>query len=152
MTDLKTKAISGIGPYRRLARNLEPELKKLIQEKLQEVGRKTEAAMKANTPSKTGDLRDSIAMVTSGDELAVAVGPGIRGATLLRKRNSPPETTKADRKDLLQMYKMYWLEYGTKTGVRAHHIVQSTRDAVFPAFAAEIEDTVVEAVRRSRKV
>lgn len=151
MSDLRTKALKGVGQYRRLVRGLESAVEKHIRELILRAAEETASVMRANLPVDKGDLRDSVEVVLSKDGLSASVGPGLRGATAIRRRNKPPEITAEDKKGLFQMYKAYWNEYGTKNGQAARHSIQMTRDAVFPGFASEIERAVVKAIAGAQR-
>ncbi|WP_413207030.1 HK97 gp10 family phage protein [Rhodospirillum sp. A1_3_36] len=107
---------------RRLPNEIRDEVKEAIADSAEAV----RLDIIANAPEDEGDLKRSVAAKFSSDKLAVYVGPGARGAMIQSRRTGSPFATRTDtgkkkispsaRKDLMQFFKAYWLERGTRGG------------------------------------
>lgn len=121
-----------------------------------------------SVPVDTGDLAQSITVRISRDGLTGVVGPGIRTAepvrsrtgsafslTIKRGRQAGEKIRLSDLKkdDLMQFYKGYWIEFGTKGGSR-NQPPQPARPFMGPAYDANriwLKRAVSAAIDRALK-
>ena len=112
--------ISGAARLRRKLRRVEPAILRGIQDPLRDGLNSVGRDARSLAPVRDGDLRASIDVSLSRDKLAGVVGPGAKAAEIVRRRTgsafkgSEVRMRKINKKLLMQFYKGYWLEFGTK--------------------------------------
>ncbi|HEY7824694.1 MAG TPA: HK97-gp10 family putative phage morphogenesis protein [Acidimicrobiia bacterium] len=121
--------VSGVSTLRRKLRRVEPEstkrLRKVVESGLEAIARDA----RSMAPRDKGDLVDSIDVLLSRDGLTGVAGPGVKAAESVRKRSGSSfgrfvksgkragekiNLSRRNKVALMQFYKGYWAEFGTK--------------------------------------
>ena len=157
-------AVKGLSSVRKALRHAPDSIRKEVAQTIEDLSTETEQVMRFMAPHKEGDLISSITHVTSTDGLSSVIGPGIRGATTVKKRSGSYFATVGGFKggvgadiqtgagkrlrfsgrtnfDRLQLMKAYWLEVGTKRAGR-HPFVAPTYDSMRGKISAAISMAV----------
>lgn len=157
----RARGITGLSRFRKIMRKVPDILKAELQQTLQDAAEDTATLMRGQFPVREGDLIRSVTWITSQDKLTVVIGPGIKGATTIRRAGFAYGTTRAyrdgkkinfsdaTRKDQFQLFKAYWLEYGTKKGVRPQHNVAKVWDVASRIWVPKITAAADRALKKA---
>lgn len=115
-------------------------------------------------PVDTGDLAHSITVQISKDGFTGIVGPGVKTAEMVRRKTRDYKRGKlgsafahnsqkvvlnqAKKDDLMQFFKGYWIEFGTKGNADLNLPPQPARPFMGPAYEAN-KDWIKEQSRRA---
>ena len=165
--------VGGVNSLRRKLRRVEPEatqrLRRVVRASLDTIA----SAARAGAPRDKGDMADSIQVLMSRDGLTGVVGPGVRAAETVRKRTGSEfgrivrsgkkagekiRLSNRNKEALMQFYKGYWAEFGTK-GAPAQNIpAQPARPFMTPAFESNrrriqraVQRAITEALSRAAR-
>ena len=113
-----------------------------LRRRLRDVAEAVKSDAVAMAPVRDGDLAASIGYRISPDGLAVTVGPGIKAVQkIVRQAGSPWATSSAkvkltgnDKHALMQFYKAWWAEFGTKGSAEDGIPPQPARPFMGPAW------------------
>jgi HK97 gp10 family phage protein len=141
--------VFGVTKLRQKLRRIAPEITEDVREIVAQTLNEMAADAKVLAPVDQGDLRASIEVKISRDGLAGIVGPAVRAAEIVRTKSGSyfGRTVKrgkfagqkiklreANKRLLMNFYKGYWAEFGTKgypdKGVHA----QPARPFMRPAY------------------
>lgn len=135
--------IIGLSSIRLSLRKAIPAIREEVAKVIEESAAEAVEVERFMAPRSEGDLIQSISYVVSSDGLSAVIGPGIRGATTVKKaagsyfatRSLSSRTgkvlnfSKQTQFDRFQLMKGYWLEVGTKK-MRRHPFVEPTWDSI----------------------
>lgn len=141
--------VTGVNSLRRKLRRVDPE----ITQRLRNVVRASLDAIQRDAqslaPRDRGDLADSIEVLMSRDGLTGVVGPGVRAAERVRKQTGSEfgrtiqrgrragekvSLSRRNKEALMQFYKGYWSEFGTKGSAEQGIPPQRPTPFMTPAF------------------
>jgi len=143
--------VEGVTQLRRQLRRVDPAVTLEIRGTLLQALSAIAATERALMPADTGAMRDSIQLQISRDGLTGIVGPAARAAEIVRRKTGSEfgriiakgkrkgqkfTLRKANKKLLMQFYKAYWLNYGTKGTPRRNILPQSALHFVEAAWQA----------------
>ena len=170
----RRRSYMDVNRLRRVLRKIDPAITGGVQKDIVHVAEQIKRQAKANVARhrRAGDLEDSIDIKYSRDKFAAVIGPGIKGATIMRRKAGSEFATrrldvrmrKSNWKDLFQFFKGYWLENGTKgrrhrglvkrffgrTGAIAPSpFMDPAARAVIPTAKHKVQMSVREALRKA---
>jgi hypothetical protein len=163
--------VEGVTQLRRKLRRVDPavtqELRGVLLNGLSSIAA-TEVAL---MPVDTGEMRNSVELQIARDGLTGVVGPAAKAAEIVRKRTGSTfgrviATGKSkgkgltlrisNKRKLMQYYKAYWLNFGTKGSAKrnipaqpALNFVQKAYDANRSRLAERARSAVNNALRRA---
>lgn len=150
--------IIGVNKLRRKFRRMPDDVTSEVRSAIVDSADIVRANALAGVPVDQGDLQRSIDYVISRDGLTTVIGPGVRKTrSLLKRAKSLFGATKlnmqdATKHDLMQFFKGYWIEFGTKGSARRNVPAQPARPFMTPAYLVSrfwIKNRVKGAVARA---
>lgn len=141
--------VVGVNKLRRTLRRIDPDLTKQLREVMASGARAIERDARAMAPVDQGDLRDSIQVLISRDGLTAIIGPAARAAEIVRRRTGSEfgrivskgrgrgkqiRLSIRNKRLLMNFYKGYWYEFGTKGDPRKGVHPQPARPFMRPAY------------------
>lgn len=131
----RRSGIQGVSKLRRTLRRVEPELLRPLKDAVRDGGEAIKQDQISGAPNDEGDLVREIDYKLGRDGMTAVVGPGARHISIsrnpfdTRKRMSNP-----GRHALMQFFKAYWYEFGTKGSPERNIPPQPPRPFLTPAF------------------
>ena len=120
---------------RRTLRRLEPEALKETKQAILDGAMDILVDMAMAAPRDTGKMWQSIDYKLGRDGLTAVIGPG---ASMITISKNPFDTTvkmsKRKKDILMQFFKAYWIEFGTKGNAAKNIPAQPARPFITPAF------------------
>lgn len=135
----RRSGVQGAGKLKRKLRRIEPEITRGVRGAVGDVAEAIKQDAIALAPRDQGDLVRAIDAKVGRDGLAAVVGPGAVAADLARRRTGSVfgatnlRLSAKNQHLLLQFFKGYWIEFGTKKGDDGSH-AQPARPFMQPAF------------------
>lgn len=148
----RRSGLSGVTRLRRKLRNIDKEITKEVRDLVREGLYAIERDALGLVPVDTGDLAHAIEVKISSDGFTGVVGPGVKAAEIVRRKTTDRRKGKfgspfghtskkvhlnENQKDqLLQFFKGYWIEFGTKGNAERNIPPQPARPFMGPAYEA----------------
>lgn len=121
----RRSGLKGVTSLRRTLRRIEPEVTKQVRVAMEDGAEAIKLDAVARVPKAEGDLARSIDYQLGRDGLTAIIGPAAKQVAMVGGRTSAttPFATNSKRQRrlstknkeaLLQFFKGYWIEYGTK--------------------------------------
>lgn len=141
--------VDGVTKLRRKLRRIDPEITAELRDELAVGLNMIAQSAWAMAPVDTGEMRDSIQVQISRDGLSGVVGPAAKAAEIVRRRTGSAfgrtvrrgkaagkalKLRAGNKKLLMQFYKAYWIEFGTKGNAKLNIPMQPARPFMGPAF------------------
>lgn len=132
--------IEGVTTLRRKLRRVDPAITAGLRDIMKQNLEAMAATERSLVPVDTGDMRDSIQLMVSRDGMSGIVGPGARAAEIVRRASGSEFSLVRNRgkrrgerirlrgmnkRLLMQFYKAYWLNFGTKGAPSRNILPQS---------------------------
>ena len=132
--------VEGVTRLRKKLRRVDPAITSGIRDILKQNLDAMATTERGLVPVDTGEMRNSIQVLVSKDGMTGIVGPGARAAEIVRKasgsefslvrnrgkrRGSYIKLRTGNKKLLMQFYKAYWLNFGTKGSAKRNIPAQS---------------------------
>lgn len=118
----QARGIQGLSAARRKLRLIHTVTENTLKPVMKEVAESIKQDAIARVPIDTGDLARSIDYTQSSDGLTAVVGPGAKAVRIIKRRvgsafavrSSDLKLSTRSKGLLMQYFKGYWLEFGTK--------------------------------------
>jgi len=141
--------VEGPNRLRRKLRKIEPDITQQLRNVIRDGANRIAWTAAAFVPVDTGELRASIETKVSSDGMTAIIGPGAKAAEILRTRTGSEfgrfvrkgknrgkkvNLSKMNKRLLMNFYKGYWIEFGTKGSAKKNIPAQPARPFMRPAF------------------
>lgn len=146
----RRSGLAGVTKLRKTLRRLDPEIVKDLKTVVREGGEAIKQDQIAGAPVREGDLVREIDYKLGRDGMTVVVGPGAKRvniASTLPFGEARMNLSPAKGHALLQFFKAYWYEFGTKGSPKRNIPPQAAKPFLIPAYDINKEWML----RRARK-
>jgi len=156
----RTKGFQNIGSLRRKLRRMEKHVQSDIPQAIEQTMQAIVADAVRNAPEREGDLKRAIEYKIGRDGLTGVAGPGAKAAIVQKTAkgsafaNRSTRMSRVSAHKLLQFFKGYWAEFGTKGNPSKNIPAQPARPFMQPAWdvnSAWARERVRKAINKQLK-